>query len=191
MVININSLAEPVGSIKSWLRPTAATPLPGGWLICDGTTVVDSSSPFNGLALPDLRARFPRGHATLSNANFGADVNYFAGGVIPSGGSDLVDHSHSHTSSPHGHTVTINAGGTHAHTTTGAIQTSSGVLGPPGNISFGNDGIHQTHNHTMPVAGSHGHTGSSGNASPSTDPALGSDENRPSYDELLLIIKVK
>ena len=88
MVISINALSEPVGSIKSWLRPTVATQLPSGWLICDGSTVVDASSPFDGLAIPDLRAKFPRGHATLTNANFGADVAYFAGGTIPAGGAD-------------------------------------------------------------------------------------------------------
>jgi hypothetical protein len=191
MPISVFALVEPIGSIKSWLRPNASTPLPGGWVICDGTTVVDASSPFNGLALPDLRARFPRGHATLTNANFGADAAYFAGGTIPSGGQDSIDLSHSHTVPTHAHSVVVNAGGTHTHTTTGAIQTSVGVLGPPGNISFGNDGIHQTHNHTMPVGGSHSHTGSTGTGGSSANSALGSNENRPSYDELLLIIKVK
>jgi len=190
MVISINSLAEPVGSVKSWLRPTAITPLPGGWLICDGTTVVDSSSPFNGLALPDLRARFPRGHATLTNANFGADINYFAGGTIPSGGADLVDLAHSHTSPTHTHTLSTDAS-LHTHTTQGATSTSVGVVGTPGNIHLGNDGIVQTHVHVINSGGSHNHTGTALAGGASTNPALTNSENRPSYDELLLIIKVK
>ena len=57
MAIIINSQVEPVGSIKSWVL-SELSPLPAEWLICDGSTVVDDSSPFNGLSLPDMRSQF-------------------------------------------------------------------------------------------------------------------------------------
>jgi hypothetical protein len=57
MVISINSLNEPVGSIRSWLRSDKSEPPPSKWLICDGSTILDESSPYNGLPLPDMRAQ--------------------------------------------------------------------------------------------------------------------------------------
>lgn len=58
MVMSINSLVEPIGSMRSWLRSDESEALPAKWLVCDGSMVVDDSSPFNGLSLPDMRAQF-------------------------------------------------------------------------------------------------------------------------------------
>jgi len=171
MASSINALSEPVGAFTSWLRPDNTTPLPYGWLICDGSTVVDSESPFNGKAVPDLRAKFPRGHATLSNANFAADALYFAGGTVPTGGADTNNLSHAHSVTSHIHSVPSvttslsNAGGT------------PNIFGPAS--SLGN------HSHTTPVTNS-GFSGAFG-----TNSALGSVDNRPAFTETVTIIKVK
>lgn len=200
MVLSINALAEPVGSIKSWIRPSAATPLPGGWLICDGSTVVDSSSVFNGLAIPDLRSRFPRGHATLTNANFGADTFYYTGGTIPTGGADTVNLSHGHSSpshahsSPsHAHAVPSDSGHSHSFSTGGAVQP-----GPGGTSSYQGGAFTHFHSGTTSPAGTHSHGGATSTATAVVDgtnvsinSSLGSTENQPPFNDLLLLIKIK
>ena len=200
MLLNLIALKEPIGSIKSWIRPSAATSLPGGWLICDGSTVVDSDSPFNGLSLPDLRGRFLRGHASLDNSNFAADSLYFAGGTIPSGGVDSYGNSHSHSMPGHGHSVSSHS---HSVSSTPGHQHSTGftanlVTDGASNqaLAFANSLIH---NHGLTsLDGAHDHNGSSGsagwtldNAATSTSSDGGSIDNRPAYRELLQIIKIK
>ncbi|MFN8443796.1 MAG: hypothetical protein U0175_23660 [Caldilineaceae bacterium] len=51
----------PVGTVIDWWRPDANTPLPEGYLICNGQTVNDAQSPLNGKALPNLNNAFVRG----------------------------------------------------------------------------------------------------------------------------------
>jgi hypothetical protein len=167
MVVSINELSEPVGAITDWIRPDNTTPLPYGWLICDGSTVVDSESEFNGKTLPDLRAQFPRGHATLDNSNFASDTLYYTGGTIPSGGVNSLSLGHSHSL------------GSHRHTLTGTTSTYSSSTP---NIFGG-----------APVTGSHNHTVSaySNYESVASNTSLGSADNRPAYVETVTIIKIK
>jgi hypothetical protein len=47
----------PIGSVVPWWRPTAATPVPEGFAVCDGSMVSDPDSPLDGTVLPDLRER--------------------------------------------------------------------------------------------------------------------------------------
>lgn len=45
----------PVGTVSMWLKSYTSTPaLPDGWLECNGQTVSDSDSPYDGQALPNL-----------------------------------------------------------------------------------------------------------------------------------------
>ena len=67
----------PVGTIMAWHKNLTAPvmTLPAGWLECNGQTVADADSPFNGLNLPDLnnQRRFLRGNPTsgpLENSQF-------------------------------------------------------------------------------------------------------------------------
>ena len=172
MVTSISQLLEPIGAITEWIRPDNTIPLPFGWLICDGSTVSDSESTFNGKALPDLRGKFPRGHATLSNANFAADTLYFTGGTVPTGGADTVDLSHVHSMPTHRHT--INALATSSRTSTNAF------LGWP----FGDVGV-GTHSHTFPQ------TNTEFTAPTANTAGSSSEENRPTFTEMVTIIKVK
>ena len=57
----------PIGAVIAWLKSFTNTPnLPDGWVECDGSTLSDSDSPFNGQTIPDLNGdnRFLRGDAT-------------------------------------------------------------------------------------------------------------------------------
>jgi len=187
MVISIDSLSEPVGSIKQWIRPDAATPLPSNWLICDGSTVVDAASPFNGKVLPDLRTKFPRGHSTLDNSNFSADVNYFTGGTIPTGGNDSHNTSHAHGMSTHDHTV---ANHDHSFSDTSANNLPLSGQGFPG---IGGTALApEPHTHTVSgTTGSNGPSATGTGGPASTFAAGGSFDNKPQFTELLSIIKVR
>ena len=201
MVLSISSLSEPVGSIKPWLRASASVPLPSGWLICDGSTVVDASSPFNGLTLPDMRGRHMRGHGSLDNSNFSVDATYFAGGTIPAGGNDNANFNHGHNSNSHNHNT--NVAGSHSHSVPAFATTNQFTVGGRDrggaitSIGFrydvpgGHDHQYQvqipTHN-TANVA-SHSHPVDGANVNINGN--LGAHDNRPLHREFVLIIKVK
>ena len=44
----------PIGAVMDWWRPTESTPLPVGFMLCDGSQVVADYSPIHGKTLPDL-----------------------------------------------------------------------------------------------------------------------------------------
>jgi hypothetical protein len=57
----------PVGAIIDWWRPAGSTATPpANWVICDGSLITVSGSPFEGQNAPDLRDRFVRGTGTLT-----------------------------------------------------------------------------------------------------------------------------
>jgi hypothetical protein len=82
----------PVGGITAWLKSYPNTPsLPDRWVECNGQTLTDSNSPYDGQVLPDL--------------NGGSGTQRFLRGATASGvtgGSE--NHTHGVTSSgfPHG-----------------------------------------------------------------------------------------
>lgn len=53
----VKSVIPPIGSVLAWLKSlgTTHTPsLPDGWVECNGQTLSDSDSPYNGDTIPDL-----------------------------------------------------------------------------------------------------------------------------------------
>jgi hypothetical protein len=67
----------PIGSIIGWVKSLTGTPsLPDGWLECNGQTISDAGSPYNGQTLPDLftgmNIYFLRGSA--SSGSIGGSV---------------------------------------------------------------------------------------------------------------------
>lgn len=60
----------PIGGIVAWHKSLAGTPtLPDGWAECNGQTLADARSPYNGRIIPDLNgvadtSRFLRGQST-------------------------------------------------------------------------------------------------------------------------------
>jgi len=124
MAVLLDAFQEAVGSVKAWLRANTAEPLPANWVICDGSTISDPDSAYNGKAIPDLRDQFLKGHPTLTNANFAADATYEAGGTIPAGGVATHNLTHAHPAGAHIHGVgahnhSVPNSGTHGHTVGG------------------------------------------------------------------------
>lgn len=59
--------ASPVGTIVGWLKSFTNTPsIPAGWVECNGQTLGDAGSVYNGQVIPNLNGdnRFLRGNAT-------------------------------------------------------------------------------------------------------------------------------
>ncbi len=64
----------PLGTILAWHKSLGSTPpLPDGWVECNGQTLSDAASPYDGLVIPDLnnpketwndKGAFLRGHTT-------------------------------------------------------------------------------------------------------------------------------
>ena len=49
--------SDPIGTIKAWHKNKGGTPsLPWGWQECNGTTVNDTESPYDGTAVPNLNS---------------------------------------------------------------------------------------------------------------------------------------
>lgn len=197
MVISISAISEPVGSVKTWIRPDATVPLPSGWLICDGSVVADTSSIFNTKTLPDFRSRFPRGHTTLTNVTFAANMDYFTGGVgVEAGGVDSNNFSHTHNVNSHqhnfsyslpSHTHGILSDGSHTHAWT-PVPGGAFLGGAGGTIVF--DGTHSHTGATGSALGTPGAGTTDGNGS-NTDSNLGVTDNKPLFRGLIYIIKIK
>jgi hypothetical protein len=58
----------PIGAIIDWWRPSgSALQLPDNFAICDGQTINDPDSPFNGQQVPNLQGQFIQGVTTTAN----------------------------------------------------------------------------------------------------------------------------
>jgi len=88
--VGMQSSGVPVGTVVSWWRPDAGTPLPSDdWAIADGSVVSDPASPLYGKTLPNLTDRFVMG---VVMANIGQ-----------TGGSNTLNLSHQHVVDSHTH----------------------------------------------------------------------------------------
>ena len=57
----IDPTQVPIGTIVDWYRFDSATPLPDGYVICDGSKVTDKQSPYFGKSVPNLTNKFVMG----------------------------------------------------------------------------------------------------------------------------------
>jgi len=66
----------PIGSIFPWLKTYTNTPaLPSGWVECDGATLSDADSVYDGQTIPNLNAnKFFRG-ASASGGTGGSETH--------------------------------------------------------------------------------------------------------------------
>ena len=121
------SILAPIGSILPWLKSYTNTPqaLPTGWVECDGATVSDADSVYDGQVLPDLNGdnQFPRGNST-SGGTGGESTHVLTLGEIP---------SHFHTASSAGISLTaLTTGGGFGHTGSGNAQHTYANTGTAG-----------------------------------------------------------
>ena len=76
----------PIGAVVSWLKNYTNTPsLPEGWVECNGQTLSDSESPYDGQTIPDLNSnnRFLRGNSS-SGGTGGESTHTLTISEIPS-----------------------------------------------------------------------------------------------------------
>jgi hypothetical protein len=79
----------PIGSIIAWHKSFANTPsLPDGWVECNGQTLSDADSVYNGQTIPDLNGdgRFLRGNSTSGTTQAATRIP----NVFPVGSSNEV-----------------------------------------------------------------------------------------------------
>jgi hypothetical protein len=97
--------AYPIGAVCAWLKNLTGTPaLIGEWVECNGQTINDATSPYNGVAIPDLNTtnRFLRGNST-SGATGGQETTTTSGdNTEQTAGVGAVAHC-----AIHGHTHTV------------------------------------------------------------------------------------
>jgi microcystin-dependent protein len=92
----------PIGSVVAWLKSITNTPaLPSGWIECNGQTLNDAESPYNGQVIANLNSqnRFLRGNTT-SGGTGGESTHTLTTNEMPS-------HSHSIPANPAGGGTTI------------------------------------------------------------------------------------
>lgn len=107
------SAIAPLGMVISWFRPNLTIPVPTGWTICDGKTVVAHDWGGGAVTIPDLRNRFILGAAT-SGTGTGATTppaeSLHAAATTGGVHTRVFDHSHtipghSHITNTHTHVV--------------------------------------------------------------------------------------
>ena len=161
----------PVGTVISWWRADANTPLPSGeWAIADGSTVTDAQSPLYGKTLPNLTNKFVMGVS--------------AGSIGATGGVNSLDLSHLHTLPAHAHTATGTTG--EADMWDGGYYTEAGDGKRFADLVYGgyNKAWYYRHNHTINLTASSW----SGNTGIAT---LSNIDNRPAYVGLIYIVRIK
>ena len=81
----------PIGSIVAWHKSHAGTPaLPDGWVECNGQSITDGDSPYNGYSVPELNYsyRFLRG-ATASGSVGGQETHTHSSVMVASSPSGV------------------------------------------------------------------------------------------------------
>jgi hypothetical protein len=179
-------ISVPIGGVIPWWGDSGAPP--DGWAVCDGHTLSDSSSPLNGLPLPDLRDRFVRG----------ATGNVRSAPIA--GGSATIDLSHSHTVNDHSH-------GINDDLAIGSLKALGHNHSLPNNqvtgdeASNGKDGGFNGSGFLLMIRGDaskseqwlgHSHGGSTNSAAPGTNSALPNGQSiLPPYLGLVYILRVR
>lgn len=117
----------PIGSIIPFYDFNALVTFDTGyWKYCDGTAIVNASSPLNGQTSPDLSNRYLVGFGTEAGGNIGdlttgcpGAANCWATAAVGNA-SHQVNLQHSHTINDHTHTTDIG----HGHSNSFSASTS-------------------------------------------------------------------
>ena len=94
----------PVGSIIMWSKASANAAgidgIPKGWVVCDGSTI-----PNTTIYTPNLTDKFIRGTSDFNNANGGGGSNSF---TISNSNLPSLSHKHTISGGKHTHTTSVN-----------------------------------------------------------------------------------
>lgn len=115
----VKAVLPPIGSVISWLKTLTGTPtLPDGWVECDGSTISDADSPYDGVTIPDLNGdnRFLRGSST-SGTTGGSETHTHTGTTSqvdsnPGAGDGNASTTFYRGTLPHSHTFTTDSSST-------------------------------------------------------------------------------
>jgi len=89
------SVFMPVGSIVAWHKSMTGTPsLPENWVECNGQTLSDSDSPYDGQVIPNLNGD---GAGAASPGQSGAEQMFLRGGTTSGTGQTDAMQGHKHT----------------------------------------------------------------------------------------------
>jgi hypothetical protein len=166
--IGEQSTSVPVGTVISWWRPDASTPLPSDkWAIVDGSVVTDSDSPLYNQTLPDLTNRFIMGVTTTD--------------IGQTGGTNALDLTHSHSMPAHQHNVNGTTGEIHGMWDGGYHNAESEPYRYA--INTYKNTWYTRHNHSLNIKTS-SWSGNTNEKSLTTD-------NRPEYVGLIFLIRIK
>ncbi|VVB59067.1 Uncharacterised protein [Candidatus Anstonella stagnisolia] len=109
---SLGAVCVPIGCVIGWAKSITGTPaLSSYWVECNGQTLSDAESPFNGQVIPNLNANlFLRGNTTSGGTggnlththttNLSTNTSTSPTSAYPYGGLGqvVVDHSHYNTS---------------------------------------------------------------------------------------------
>ena len=115
----------------SW-QPPASGVVKDGFMLADGSTVADASSPLNGQVLPNMTGGvYPRGDSTSSNTSAGSNTTTIASTNLPQH-THSINHDHAsattgNQSQSHSHSVDppATASGNASGTTTGSFRVAN------------------------------------------------------------------
>ncbi len=131
----------PRGSIIAWHKSLTGTPnLPDGWVECNGQTISDSDSVYNGQIVPNLNGQFQSYHSRGV---------FLRGGVSSGTFEDDQFQGHVHGDRVNSSTVQLAAGGAFGGSDWTFPPNTSFPTGPP--VSDGTNGTPRTGMETRPV----------------------------------------
>ena len=133
---------SPIGSVTAWLKSYTNTPaLSSGWVECNGQTLSDADSVYDGQVIPNL------------NGTSNSTKIWLRGATTSGSTGGSATHNHSFTGIAHSHSFTGIAGSTSVQVTQGSNNVSAGT------------NIKGTHTHTFTPTGTNSSTAATGTIS--------------------------
>jgi microcystin-dependent protein len=163
----------PVGSVVAFAREVSK--IPSGWVLCDGRTISDISSIYNGYKIPNLQSHFIRGKGQSET-------------LKAKGGKDEIP-GHNHSMS-HTHEFTTNENrGEFLSSTINYLTLDRPI--PDGDAFTTHSQNVTWYDQSESYDGNHSHLGTTDGSSSSYTGSSSSETNIPEYIALNYIIKIK
>lgn len=145
---NVLTTAIPIGTIMAWHKSMTGTPaLPEQWAECNGQTLNDPASPYNGQVIPNLNGE-PSG---ANSPDFSSKERLFLrGGIVSGTGQQDAFQGHTHTLN--NELRYIDTGGSYQWPGAGT-DAKGGDLNPAGTppyVAQGSNGTPRPDNETRP-----------------------------------------
>lgn len=91
--VAVNTLGEPVGTVKLFWDAGGSLAIPNNWKVMDGSQILDQESPLFGMNLPDMTNRYAVGSISPGTTTILGNVNH------------QVNLAHNHTTNSHTHSL--------------------------------------------------------------------------------------